>query len=196
MKKTLLVVTVTFITCISFSQTGSFKKQPTLSVNFMMNDYRTAEQLKSATLGGVFNEGSWSSVSQMSPGLSVNYLQGLTDYIDFMATLSGSFVDYTMKNRSRTGSEKFLLEADANVNMKLLRDQYIVNPYLTAGVGLSKYSVHWGAYIPFGLGLQFKLSPESYLFTNFQYRTGITDNASNHFNYSIGFGAPLKGGQD
>jgi hypothetical protein len=193
MKKALLLVLISFNAFISFSQEGLNKKKPTLAINFIMNDYRTAGLLKSSSLGGILNEGSWSNLSEMQPGLAVSYYQGLTNNVDFMATLGGSFVDYATKTRPRSGSEKFLVEADANLNMKLLSDHYVVTPYFSAGVGASKYGVHWGAYIPFGVGLQFKLSEESFLFTNFQYRVGITDNSANHFNYSIGFGAPLFG---
>lgn len=194
MKKTLSLFSFLLMVIISFGQNvSSYKKKPTLAINFLMNDFRTAQLIKSSSLSTVFREGSWSNFSQMAPGLSINYLQGLNEHVDFMATLGGSFVDYTYENNQREGSDKFLLEADANLNLKLLRDRYIVNPYFTAGVGVSKYSSYWGAYIPFGLGVQFKLSTETFLFTNFQYRTAITDKVSNHFSYSIGFAAPLQG---
>jgi len=207
MKKILFVVYVSLVTSASFSQSTltsenkkifrtENKKKPLLSVNFMLNDFRTADRIKSSSVSSVFAHKGWSKISEMSPGLSINYMQGLTDHIDFMASLGGSFADFNFKNvenASTPSSNRFLLEADANAVFKLLTDKYIVNPYLSAGVGASLYNASYGAYIPFGFGIQFKLSEESFLFTNAQYRLGITDKSSNHFNYSIGFAAPLFG---
>lgn len=192
MHKFLLFVLFAGISLSTFAQTGLYKKKPTFSVNFLLNDFRTADRLRTSTVESVLNQKKWSQIKEMSPGLSLNYFQGLSDHVDFMATLGGSFADVTPKNQETTNkSNVFLLELDANVNLKLLSDRYAVNPYLTAGVGASMYKSSYGAYIPFGVGVQFKLTPESFLFLNSQYRVGITDKASNHFVYSIGFGAPL-----
>lgn len=202
MKKLLFVVCVSMLTSTSFSQATKVqsKKKPFLAINFMMNDFRTADRIKNGSLSAVFRDKSWSNFKQMSPGLSLSYFEGLTNNLDFMATLGGSFADYSFRNKTNTGSassaSNFLLEADANINVKLLSDNYIVNPYFTTGVGASLYRSSYGAYIPFGVGVQFKLSEESFLFTNVQYRVGITDKSSNHFNYSLGFAAPLFGGGD
>lgn len=109
-----------------------------------------------------------------------------------MATLGGSFVRYPFKNRTTSTTEGFLLQADANVNLKLLEDNYIVNPYLTAGVGASLYQVYYGAYIPAGAGFSFRLHEDALMFTQVQYRIGITDNTANHFNFQLGFATPLR----
>jgi hypothetical protein len=134
----------------------------------------------------------WSSFDEMFPGLSIAYYKGLSEHVDFMASLGGSFAKYELRNKTQTSrSEKILLEADANLNMKLLTDNYRITPYITAGVGASLYGVHYGAYIPLGLGLQIKLGDDAFIVSGFQYRTGITDFTANHLNYSIGFAAPL-----
>jgi hypothetical protein len=127
----------------------------------------------------------------MYPGLSISYFNGISDQVDFMASLGGSFAKYDFKSGQTNRAERLLLELDANVNVKLLPDNYKVTPYITAGVGTSVYGVHHGAYIPLGLGFQVRLGEGAFLFSNFQYRTGITEFTNNHFNYAIGFGAPL-----
>lgn len=193
MKKILFVVLVSLIATTSFSQ-SDYKKKPTLSINFMLNDFRTAERISNNSIAAVMRKRTWAQFKEMSPGLSVQYMQGLNDHVDFSATMGGSFADFVYKNQaSTTGTNSFLLELDANVNVKLLSDRYKVNPFVSAGVGASSYKSSFGAYIPFGVGIQFKLSEGSFLFTNAQYRVGITDKTANHFNYSIGFAAPLFG---
>ncbi|HEX8330977.1 MAG TPA: hypothetical protein VF622_00075 [Segetibacter sp.] len=196
MKKTVVLVFLVFSIsfCTSFAQSSSTsinKKQPTLSVHFILNDYRTAQMIKNSSLSEVLIKDDISKFTEMSPGLSIAYFKGISDHVDFMATFGGSFAKYEFKNGRSERSEKLLLEVDANVNVKLLPDNYRVTPYVTAGVGTSLYGAHYGAYIPLGLGLQFRLGEDAFLFTNMQYRTGITEFTNNHFNYSIGFGAPL-----
>ncbi|TDH25605.1 hypothetical protein EXU57_12945 [Segetibacter sp. 3557_3] len=194
MRKISLVVIISMLAGSVNSQEISYKKKPTLSVNFILNDFRTADLIRANTLAGVLKNKQWSKFSEMGPGLAVNYYQGITEYVDFMATMGASIVDYTFKNRQSLGSDNFLLETDANVLVKLLSDKYRVTPYLSAGAGVSMYKVYWGAYIPFGFGLQVKLAENTFLHTQVQYRTGITELANNHFNYSLGFGTPIGNG--
>lgn len=192
MRKVILLVFLLVSVHSTFAQkTSLYKKQPTLSINFMLNDFKTAQYIDRTSLSQVFKNDAFSKVTDMSPGLSVGYYKGMSDHVDFMASLGGSFTSYEYKNGRSNKSDELLLEADANVNVKLLSDNYIVTPFITAGVGASKYGVHYGAYIPVGLGVQIKLGEEVFLFTNAQYRNGITDYTNNHLNFSLGFGAPL-----
>ena len=191
MKKFLLIVFTMLLAGVGYGQKYIYKKKPTLSVNFILNDFRTADMIRKNSLASVFRNKQWSKVSEMGPGLAINYFQGITDFVDFSASFGASIVDYTFKNRLNLGFDNFLIETDANINVKLLTDKYLVTPYLSAGAGISKYKSYWGAYIPFGFGLQFRLAENTFLNTQFQYRTGITSMTNNHFNYSIGFGTPI-----
>jgi len=192
MKKLLLLLFILGATT-SFAQLNQYKKRPTLSVEFLLNDFRSARLINDNSLSSVLREKTFSSLGEMSYGAAVSYFQGLTNHLDFMTTLGGSFVRYPFKNQpfSNAATESFLLEANANINIKLLTDKYFLNPYLTTGVGASLYKVYYGAFIPAGAGLQFNLGQETYMFTQAQYRVGITERASNHFNFSMGFGVPL-----
>jgi hypothetical protein len=187
----LLIFTISFFTISAQSTNSLYKKNPSLSVNFMLNDYRSATAINNSSLSEALRTDKLSSFTDMSPGVSISYYKGLSDHFDFMSTIGGSSPRYDFKNGKANRSAKILLEADAAVNMKLLSDNYKVTPYLTLGVGASLYGVHYGAYIPMGLGIQFKLGEDAFLFTNLQYRNGITEFANNHLNYSLGFGAPL-----
>ena len=193
MKKILLFVLVLVLgATTSFSQDSLYKKRPSLSIHFILNDFRSAKLINDQSLSTVLREKNFSTLKQMTYGLAIGYFKGLTNHIDFMSSLGGSFVKYPYKNRAASTSDHLLVEADANVNIKLLTDQYIVSPYLTAGVGGSYYKVNYGAYVPVGAGFQFNLGQETFLFTQAQYRIGITDLTSDHFNFSLGFGVPLK----
>jgi OmpA-OmpF porin, OOP family len=125
----------------------------------------------------------------MNAGLGLQYLHGLSEHVDFNSNLQVSFVD---NQQGSSSGESGLLEADAGVNVKLLTDKYFMTPYVSAGFGASMMKTTFAAYMPVGLGFQFNLgNQESFLFTNFQYRVPVTSSASYHFNYSIGFAAPI-----
>ncbi len=195
MKKLIMcLLTVGFLGA-AVAQTSSWKKRPTLSVNFFLKDFITPDRISTTSLASVLQNNSWARTLSMSPGLSVQYFQGLTDHLDFMGSLGGTFVNYPFLNgKPKLGQDKFLLEADASLNMKLLSDKYFMVPYLSAGLGASMYAgTYFGTYIPVGTGLQFNLGDaESFLFTQFSYHIPVTTTTTNYnFNYSIGFGSPL-----
>ncbi len=191
MKKILLLVLIFGITT-SYSQVSEYKKSPTLSIFVIGNDFRSAQLIKQTSLSNVLREKKFSTLSQLDYGLGASYFQGLSEHVDFMTSISGSFVKYPFKNKPAAVSTHFLIEADANVNVKLISDRYFMVPYLTAGVGASYYDKGYGAYIPLGTGFQFNLGQQNFLFTQAQYRLGISDLTNEHFHFSFGFGVPLK----
>jgi OOP family OmpA-OmpF porin len=197
MKKIILSLLALCLVGATFAQTAttpSYKKRPTLSVNFFLKDFKTPDRIGGSSLASVLNSKQWAKPSEMTPGISVGYFQGLSEHVDFMANLGGTFVDYPFLGRPKLNAEKFLVELDANLNLKLVSDNYAVVPFLSAGAGLSMHGGNYfGAYIPVGGGLQFKMGDEgSFLFTQMSYRIPVTTNTVNYnFNYSLGLGAPL-----
>jgi outer membrane protein OmpA-like peptidoglycan-associated protein len=115
----------------------------------------------------------------------------LSEHADFVATGSGSFLDYPLPDKPLAGYESFLMEVAATVNVKLLTDNYFVSPFLTVGAGASKYRGYYGAFIPVGVGLQLNLSDDAFLLLNSQYRMPVTEEVNYHFYHSIGIGANL-----
>lgn len=194
MKKLILcLLTVGFLSAAS-AQTDSWKKRPTLSVNFLLKDFKTPDRIGSTSLSSVLTNGDWAKISTMSPGLGVQYFEGLSNHVDFMATLGGTFTKYPFLGKAATSADAFLLEASASVNAKLLTDKYFMVPYASVGLGASMYSGNYfGAYIPTALGIQFNLGKqESFLFTQFAYHVPVTTATTNYsFNYSIGLASPL-----
>ncbi len=192
MKKILLLLTLSFGASALFAQTTDLKKLPTLGINFFLKDFKTAEAVKNTSLSNVLVNKTYGKPIDMAPGVSITYLQGLTDHVDFMATLGGTFTKYKRGGVNLTGSESFLLDLDAQVNAKLLTDKYFFVPYLTAGIGASMYKgSYFMANVPVGGGFQFKLGEGSFLYTQAVYKIGVSDLAKENFTYSIGFASPI-----
>ena len=190
MKKIILAIFTFGLLSNSFAQ-ENYKKLPALGLHFLFNDFKTAAELRSGGLASVIRNKNWSKTGRMNVGLGLSYMEGLSNNLDFVATASGSFVDYPLPDRASTGV-KFLLDVTAVANLKLLSDNYVVSPYLSLGAGVSKVSGYYGAFIPTGVGLQFNLLDESFILVNSQYRIPITENAAYHLYHSIGFAGNIK----
>ncbi len=197
MKKILFFTVVLGLSAISFAQTTSYKKMPSLGVNFFLQDFKTPALINSSSLSGVLTNKSWAKGNDMSFGLGIQYLTGLTEHVDFSTNLGGSLLNFPFRPEagiSATGSSsRLLLEWDAGVNIKLLTDKYFLVPYINAGIGASMYAgTYFAAYIPIGGGLQFNLGDGVFLNTQMNYRSQVSVLSSNHFNYSVGFSTALK----
>ena len=167
------------------------EKPSTLVFHVFYNDFKTAQNIRTSSFKNVLDNHLWSKLSQMQMGFGINYLKGLNDKLDFIATLDGSSTDYLFKDGTTNGKSALLLDANGAVNLKLLTDRHKIVPYLSGGAGFSMYQGKTGFYIPVGAGLQFNLINEAFVFTNFQYRRALTADVNNHFQYNIGVGASL-----
>jgi len=181
MKKFLAaIMAVCAFMSVSFGQTISYKRPAAIGVSFFLNDFATAQKIRSTSLSKVLGDKQWSKFKDMSPGLAFSYFKGLTEHIDFAGTLGGSFVRYPIPNHSFF-ADKFLLESDATMNFKMLTDKYVVNPYLIAGIGASMYGgKYFGAYLPTGLGLKVNLFDDAAIFITTQYRIPVTRNTTEY----------------
>lgn len=191
MKKILLSFAAFVLLSNTFAQ-NEYKKPASLGVHFFYDDFKTASEIRATNLSTVLKSNDWRKTSRMSPGLAVSYLKGLSDKADFAATLSGSFVDYPVPNKNAFNAKSLLLEFAATANLKLTSDKYWVSPFLTAGVGASKFKNYYGAFVPVGLGLQVNLFDNAYLLVNSQYRMPVTENVAYHFYHSFGVAGPLN----
>lgn len=196
MKKILFAAIGIGFALSSMAQEISYKKRPSLGISFFLQDMKTARLLESNSLSNVLTNGQWTKIKDMDPGLSVQYFEGLSEKVDFMATLNGSFVTYPFYSKSGVSTpsnSKFLLETDANVNLKLLSDKYFFVPYLRLGVGASMYSgTYFAAYAPAGLGFQFNLGEGTFVHLQGTYKAAVTSLAVNYMSYSLGISSPIS----
>lgn len=185
MKKIImLLIAIGFFT-ISYGQ-NDYKKLPSLAVQFGLSDFKTASRLRAFGLSNVLRAKEWKKTRNFTSSLGLTYLQGLNENLDFSVTATGSFLDYPIPDKPLKGSDALLLDLIATGNLKLLSDKYFFSPYITAGLGASKYRGYYGAFIPVGAGLQFKIIDQTYFLSNLQYRIPVTENANYHVFWSIG----------
>ena len=190
MKKLILACTCACLFTGVIAQNDN-KKRPTLAVHFALTDFKTAANLRSTGLASVLQSKEWHKTKHMSAGIGISYLQGITNNLDFAGTLTGTFLSYPINGKPLDVSSKLLLEAAATANLKLLPDNYCVTPFVTAGVGASKYKGYYAAFLPVGVGAQIKVFDGVFILANSQYRVPVTENASYHFYHSVGIAASL-----
>lgn len=181
MKKMFTVFACFFVTGV-FAQDKPIRPK-SLGFSFIKNDFATAEKIRTYSLSRVFSEKQWSKLSEMSSGFAVTYFKGLTPCTDFAGTFAFSGAGGASDVVS---SADLLLEGDASVNIKLFDDSYWVSPYFSAGLGASKYSNNYAAFLPLGIGLKLNLLNEGGIFLATQYRVPVTQAANYHFMYSLG----------
>ncbi len=159
-----------------------------LGISFFLNDFKTADRIRSTSLNQVFANKRWARPKEMAPGIAITYFKGLTKRIDFAGTLAGSFLQYPFPNHAPFNGDKFLLAADASANLKLVSEAFWVQPYATVGVGGHMYGGHYfGAFLPLGLGLKVNFFDEAHLYSSVQYRVPVTNETANyHFFYQVG----------
>lgn len=166
---------------------NQFKKGKVFGVHFTFHDFQTASEIKSIGLAAVLPQNNWYKTSRLSPGLALSHTEGLSDHIDIMARVGGSILSYPVPERSST-RDKLLLEADVNLNIKLLTDKYFVTPYLSVGAGGSTWGGYASAYLPLGAGVQINMSNQSFIFLQSQYRAPVTtNNGASHLFWGVGF---------
>jgi hypothetical protein len=186
MKKTVgFLLAVLPLLAPAFSQDDSIQR-PTLGIYFFFNDFKTAANIRATSLREVLRNSQFGKLKEMSPGLALNYITGLTRHFDVTSTLTGCFLDYNKRDGTSLGQDNLLLEGDVSLKGKLFSNRYWVSPFLQIGTGISKYRTYWGAFIPAGMGLQLNLFDEAFFIINAQYRIAVTNAVSNHFLYSIG----------
>ena len=190
--KKILAVALAFCTfSLSLFAQDDEIRRPAIGLSFFFNDFVTPERIKASNVAGVLRDGKWANLSEMKGGLALHYFKGLRKHVDFAGTLAGSFLRYPMPGKNFT-NDNFLLEADASLNLKMLTEKHAVQPYLSVGIGASRYQNYWGAIMPFGMGLKVNLFNETHLFSNFQYRVPVTtETTAHHFFYNFGVAGAL-----
>lgn len=191
MKKIIFIGYLCIVVLKLQAQVTELKKPSSLVFHTFYNDFKTAQQIKASSFRDVLKNGKWSGFREMQMGFGLNYLKGIRQTIDFVATVDGSSIDYPFKDGTTNGSSKFLLDMNAGLNVKLFNDTHAITPYLFGGIGSSYYTKKVGLYLPVGIGIQVNLFKEAFIITNIQYRFAETNKVSDHFYYTIGIGTSI-----
>ena len=166
--------------------TPSYIRPQAIGVSFFLNDFVSPSRIRSTSLTSVIAKEQMAKFKDMAPGIAVTYFKGLKQHIDFSGTLAGSFVNIPLEGKTVEG-DKFLLEADAAVDLKMFSEKYIFTPYIHLGVGASKYGNSFGAFVPVGGGFKVNIFDEASVFLLSQYRVPlIRETNGYHLMHSIG----------
>ncbi|MDB5197525.1 MAG: hypothetical protein JWP88_1896, partial [Flaviaesturariibacter sp.] len=87
MKKILVCLIVMVVGAPVFAQKPDNKRPAHLGVSFILNDYITAQRIRTTSLSSDLNNKQRAKISEMSPGIGLTYFKGLTNHIDFAGTL-------------------------------------------------------------------------------------------------------------
>ena len=93
-------------------------KPATISMHVFYTDFGTAAKIRSSSIKNVLQNKLWSGLNDMQMGLGFTYHKGITNKVNFLATIDGSFTDYLYKNGITNGSSQFLLDVQTAVNIK------------------------------------------------------------------------------
>ena len=173
MKKFYFLLALSLFVINAFAQ-NDLKKKPALGFSFTLHDYKTAAALRSESLVHIVNDKQLFKVKNMEAGVGINYLKGLSNHLDFT-----SLFDVSSFNSSLN------CEITAGLNLKLLPDNYIAVPFVSAGLGASAYSGYFGAIMPVGTGIQFNVSNEVFFLINARYHIPVTQNANSTLFYGL-----------
>ena len=175
------------------AQNNDLKKLPSIGFQFSLFDFQSGVDIKNKGLSTVLREKSLGKTERLQPGLTVHYMQGITNNLDVMVRMGGTFLTYPSRNTLDVASgDKFYGEIDANLNIKLLPDNYWVVPYLQGGIGASVERGNWMAQIPVGAGIQVNLFNQVFVQLNTGYRVPVTARANYGLVHSFGVSVPLK----
>jgi outer membrane protein OmpA-like peptidoglycan-associated protein len=189
MKKGLFSLFLLAISLGTFAQSDNVKPG-SFGFNFGFFDFNTPAQIKATSLSQTLKGNGWHDIQNMNAGFSLQYAKGITSHIDWEAQYSGTFLN----NFSSTATAKpisYFQSLDAYLNIKLLKEPSVVNPFLSGGIGGYNFANVWGLQAPVGVGLQFNLGDNVDLVTQAQYRFDLSNNSSDHLQYTLGVLVPF-----
>lgn len=133
-------------------------------------------------------------IGKVDMGVSLMYWKGLTRNLDMSIRYNGLFTDYTKS----TPSSAFNLvnELEGALHLRALSDDHLINPFISAGIGVGRYGKSFVPYAPVGVGIQVNLFSQAYAFLQGNYRLSFQDaKLDNNTFYSFGVAAAIKPGK-
>ena len=112
MKKIFLsLLTFLVLNFVAFCQEeNNVIQKPTLGIHFILNDFESATNIRNTSLATALKNKQFGKLRNMSAGLAINYLKGITEHLDLSTTLAASFLDYPFKNGNVFGRDNLLLK--------------------------------------------------------------------------------------
>src|SRR5262245_1504813 len=132
---------------------AQFIKRPLLGVHLVAYDFRVADSLS------LFGK-------HLKAGLALSLQNNWAKHWGYCASLEGAFIDFTNRDRQHLddGKKQLLLQADGAIRYHFTGE--MIQPYVQAGGGLSKFSNYYGAFASGGAGLQISFTDKLFMFVN------------------------------
>ena len=164
-QKLVLLFSLVFMASGLFAQTEgglvtpASKKGSLFGIHFNAVDFTTPETWKNNTSSRDF-----ARVKDMDFGFSLSYWKGLTSRIDFSTKANLLVHNYSSEDRNEaTTKTEMGIELEPSLNIRALKDDKLINPFLSVGIGGGYYTGEFGAYVPAGVGLQLNFNSVTYL---------------------------------
>jgi outer membrane protein OmpA-like peptidoglycan-associated protein len=178
-----LFLVLAIMTQTSWSQ--EFKKNA-IGFGFTLIDFETAQEIKNGSFNDALKGDNFGNIESKIPAFNIDYWRAITNHIDLSVRYTGAFIEYPFENRiGSESSNSVFSQLDAALNIKLLKETAVVNPFLTAGIGGLNYKKDFAAIAPLGVGIQFNLGNSVYIIPQAQYRFGLSNDATDHLQYSV-----------
>ncbi|HEU4574996.1 MAG TPA: hypothetical protein VFS36_08325 [Chitinophagaceae bacterium] len=170
---------------------GIGQKKMAVGFSFNFSDFQTPTEIKQTSLGDVIRSGHWGERSRLDPGFSVYYWRAVTKKIDVSGRYNALFGSNSLATLTNEPGNlaTFFNELETSVHARMFYDNKIVNPFLSAGLGLGNYWKKFGVvgYLPVGAGLQFNIVNEAYIHLQVNNRISFNKNKlPNNLFYSLG----------
>jgi hypothetical protein len=164
------------------------KKPQLFGISFNLTDFNAPENF------GSNSNGNSTAIKNMSTGVSLSYWSPITAMIDFSGKLNGVFHDFSAIYKGIPGKTEIGIELEPCVNIRAIRDENLLSPFITTGLGIGLYTDRVGAYLPLGVGVQLNASSQTYLMLQMQYKVSLTPKVlGDNMFYSIGFAQNIHG---
>jgi len=183
MKKLVLSALILMLTNWLIAQDTATIKPASIAFNVGLLDFKKTNHTEGLTTTTV--------------NYGVQYLQGITKKIDFVANLEFASLKYpyytSLKIPVATNSKGYT-SFDLGLNYKFLTDEKKVVPYLTAGLGVGiDRLTYYTAYAPMGGGLQIRANKGAFLFLQATHHAETSSLTKKHNEFSIRYALTLKG---
>ncbi len=170
-------------------------KKTLISARYTALDYGTPSLVNKTSIGQVLSDKKWAQLPNTKKTFGLGVLSAYSDQVDIFANVDLSIS--TMPGIEITPfkgyTEYFYAAAESGVNVRMFKKSYLVNPYVTAGLGVRSFNVSkFGAYAPLGLGLQLNVFKASTLNITAVYATKMSKSFVPSYNYGISYNFPLK----
>ena len=196
MKKLLFsLIALGFIFNAHAQSSNGGQKKRSLAIRFNALDFGSAESVQNGSIGSTLNAKQWGQYASTTESFGVNYTSQYTDQVDIFANVDLGITRSPLfaPNAFTRSNEDVLTSFESGLNFKMFKGDYLVNPYVTAGLGIRSFAFRdYSAYAPVGLGLQIRTFKGSNLNITTTYSTKMSKSFVPSYNYGISYSLPLN----